>query len=169
MEVNPVGDLVLDTEAMRALADPARLALHDRLRRGGPVSGADADDLRLLELAGLVTCRDGEWAVVGKGIVFEIPDDPEGAAAARALTRVMLLQYVDLPRDWVAEVEPRLDLEWARAAGLFNARVRMTPDELRRLQEGLESLLEPLTTRPAGDTPADAANVRILGYFLPQP
>jgi hypothetical protein len=174
VETNAVGDLVLDEpEAMRVLADPARLALHDRLRREGPATadelGAAAQaQLEELRRVGLVTCETGRWAAVGRGIVFEIPDDPEGQAAARELANVMLLNYADLPRRWVEETEPRLGLAWARASGLFNARVMMTPDELRELQEGLERLLEPLINRPPGLVPEDAASVRILGYFLPE-
>jgi hypothetical protein len=168
VERNAVGDLVLDVAAMRALASPARLTLFDRLRRGGDAGPADAADLEALRLAGLVTNEDGRWAVVGKGIFFEIPEDPEGQAAARDLVRVMLLHSIDVPRDWVTGVEPQLDVEWARAAGLFNARVRMTADELRDLQERLEDLLAPLTTRAPEDVPAGAAEVRILSYFLPE-
>jgi hypothetical protein len=58
---------------------------------------------------------------------------------------------------------------WARAAGLFNARVELEPDELRRLQEDLERLLEPFTNRPVVDRPADARPVRITAYFMPEP
>jgi hypothetical protein len=177
-ELNAVGDLVLtDPRAMRALADPVRLALHDHLRRYGPATAAELaaqvavtehaieEHLRELESSGLVTGGE-RWEAVGKGFVFEIPDDPEGQAAARELSRVMLLRYVDLPRRWVAEDEPRLALDWARAAGLFNARVTLTPDELRGLQEGLERLLEPFLTRDPA--PAEASQVRILGYFMPE-
>ena len=59
----------------------------------------------------------------------------------------MLLNYVDLPRRWIADEGPRLKLEWVRAAGVLNARVTVTPDELRGIQEGLERLLEPFLTR----------------------
>jgi DNA-binding transcriptional ArsR family regulator len=175
--LNAVGDLVLtDPKAMRALADPLRLALHDRLRRHGPATAVElqvlAPDveahLEELQRVGLTTRDDdGRWSTVGKGFVFEIPDDPEGQAAARELTNVMLLSYVDLPSRWVADDEPRLALDWVRAAGLFNARVALTPDELRKLQEGLERLLEPYSTRDAA--PEGAAPVRILSYFLPEP
>ena len=68
----------------------------------------------------------------------------------------------------MSHIEPRLDVTWARAAGLFNARTELTPDELRRLQEDLERLLQPFTSRPAEDRPADAAPVRITAYFLPE-
>jgi hypothetical protein len=181
--LNSAGDLVLsDPQAMLTLADPLRLALHDRLRRQGPATAleleplvqapaADVDaQLETLERAGLVTRDDRRrWTTVGKGFVFEIPDDPDGQAAARQLTNVMLLSYVDLPRRWVDDDEPRLTLDWIRAAGLFNARVTITPDELQALQEELERLLEPYITREPDEAPAGAGPVRILSYFMPEP
>jgi DNA-binding transcriptional ArsR family regulator len=180
-ELNPVGDLVLtDPRAMRALADPTRLALHDRLRQKGPATAAELaghvdaseaaieEHLRALEAVELVTRGHSGWEAVGKGFVFEIPDDPAGQTAARELSRVMFLQYVDLPRRWAAEEESRLGVDWARAAGLFNARVTVTPDELRGIQQRLEELLEPFLIRKADQWPADARRVRILGYFLPE-
>jgi hypothetical protein len=174
-EVNSVGDLVLtDPDAMRALAHPARLGLLDRLRRQGSARAADLGDeatteahLRELERFGLVKRGDDGWSAVGKGFVFEIPDDPEGAAAGRELSKAMFLQYLDVPRRWVVEDEPELELEWIRAAGLLNARVMVTSDELRELQEGLEQLLEPFITRERGDVPEGARRVRIQSYFLP--
>ena len=181
-EVNAVGDLVLTEAAeFEALADPLALSLTDRLRRDGPTTvaalaerlGVAADDaetrLRALESVGLVERTGDAWHAVASGVVFEIPDDPAGQDAARRLTSVMLLQYVDLPRAWVADDEPRLELEWARAAGLFNARVALTPDELRSVQEGLEKVLAPYLTRATEDLPATARRVRVLAYFLPEP
>jgi DNA-binding transcriptional ArsR family regulator len=182
-EVNPVGDLVLtDPEAMRALAHPIRLALLDRLQREGPASAAELaaelqvpappirEHLQELETFGLVmrTEEDDSWSAVTKGLVFEIPDDAEGEAVARQLSNMMLLRSGDLPAKWAAEDEPRLGAEWARAAGVINSRVTVTPDELRGLQEALEQLLEPFITREADDIPSGATRVRILGYFLPE-
>jgi DNA-binding Lrp family transcriptional regulator len=183
--VNAVGDLVL-TEAreLLALADPLALALADRLRREGRASTAQLSieleatepevETRLdeLEAVGIVVRDDGDvddWRAVGTGFVFEIPDDPDGQTAARRLTNVMLLQYVDLPRRWVADDEPRLELDWARAAGLFNAGVALTPDELHSVQASLEDLLAPYLTREADATPDAARRVRVLAYFMPEP
>jgi predicted ArsR family transcriptional regulator len=179
VEVNAVGDLVLtDPAAMRALNDPPRLTLHDALRRRGPSTvdelaerlEAEPTDvearLETLEAAGLVERSGTQWSVVGKGIVFEIPEEPTGQEAARQLRNTMFLQYVDLPRGWVAETEPRLTLEWARSAGLFNARLQLTAAELREVQERLEELLEPFLTRDA--PPEGGGEVRILAYFMPR-
>jgi DNA-binding transcriptional ArsR family regulator len=183
--VNSVGDLVLtDPEAMRALADPVRLGLLDRLRRAGTATAPELasqiretpsavqDHLRELEAFGLVTRRDAaeesHWSAVAKGFVFEIPEEPEGQAAARRLSNVMLLHYVDLPRKWAASDEPRLSLEWARAAGLLNARVAVTADELRGIQDELERVLEPFIKRESDELPVNAAPVRVLSYFLPE-
>jgi hypothetical protein len=173
MRVNAVGDLVLtDPEGMRALAEPGRLALLDRLRREGSATTAElsVESLQLEELErfGFVTRVERGWEAVGKGFVFEIPEDPAGQAAARDLSRAMMARYVRLPEQWLAEDEPRLEVEWSRAAGLLNAGVTVTADELRGLQEGLERLLEPFITRESGDVPAGARPARILAYFLPQ-
>ena len=147
--LNAVGDLVLnDPRELRALADPKQLALFDLLRREGSMTttelaqGADLDQgaveegLRELESLGLLERAVGpngetRWASAVKGIHFEIPDDPEGQVAARRLSSAMIANYAELPTAWVRDQEPRLDLEWARAAGLFNARVRLTAAELR--------------------------------------
>src|SRR5262249_19282763 len=113
--------------------------------------------------------RDGErWLPAAKGIYFEIPDDPEGQGAARELSNVMLAKYAGLPAAWLREQEPKLELEWARAVGLFNARIELTADELRTVQEELEQLLEPYTARPSDEIPRDAAPVRIMAFFMPE-
>jgi predicted transcriptional regulator len=180
--LNAVGDLVLSEPGeLDVLADALRLTLFDLVRRYGPVTTAalaerSAEDvsvvdrsLRALASYGLVDEAAGQWTTDAKGIYFEIPAEPDAQRAARALSNVMLAQYASLPAAWVRDEEPQLGLEWARAAGLFNARVDLTPDELRGLQESLESLLEPFTTRSHADVPTEATTVRILAYFLPQP
>jgi Helix-turn-helix domain len=185
--LNAVGDLVLDDpRALRALADPARLTLFDLIRREGTATSATLarvadrdrpsveDDLRELESLGLIEATagvhgDAVWSTPAKGIYFEIPEDPEGQAAAGQLSNTMLAKYAELPPAWVREQEPRLAAAWAREAGLFNARVLLTPDELRGIQEGLERLVEPFTARAAADTPTGVAPVRILAFFMPEP
>jgi DNA-binding transcriptional ArsR family regulator len=184
--LNAVGDLILtEPRELRALADPLRLTLFDLARRHGPVTTTELarlteqdrasveGHLRELESVGVVEQAvadggDAAWTTSVKGISFEIPDERRAQQAARDLSNTMLAKYADLPTTWVREEEPKLELEWARAAGLFNARVDLTADELRGIQVDLERLLEPFTARPAEDVPAGAAAVRILAYFLPE-
>jgi DNA-binding transcriptional ArsR family regulator len=180
--MNAVGDIVLtEVKALRALADPARLDLFDLVRRDGPIAVEDVcarlglaatpaeNQLRQLAEAGLIEQdRAGRWSTEARGIYFEIPDEPQAQRAARELSNAMLVRYASIPSEWVHGIEPSLDVTWARATGLFNARVELTPDELRRLQNDLEQLLEPFTNRSVSDRPADAAPVRILAYFLPE-
>jgi DNA-binding transcriptional ArsR family regulator len=182
-KLNAVGDVVLTgVDELRALADPVRLDLFDLVRREGPLGVEDAakrlelsadaasSHLRALGDAGLLD-RDaaGGWSTVARGIYFEIPDEPEAQQAARALSSTMLAKYASIPSEWVERVEPLLDVSWAREAGLFNARPELAPDELRRLQDDLERLLEPFVNRAAEDRPPGAAPVRITAYFLPEP
>src|SRR5262249_28392807 len=112
---------------------------------------------------------DGKWRTEARGIYFQIPDEPDAQRAARELSNTMFLKYATLPSEWASHSEPLLGVAWARAVGLFNARVELAPEELRRLQEDLEELLEPFTNRPAKDRPADASPVRIAAYFMPEP
>jgi DNA-binding transcriptional ArsR family regulator len=182
---NAVGDVVLeDPSAMRALADPARLALHAALRRRGRetvgelAASLEADPrstgahLQALEDVGLVERSgpgdDAAWAAVGKGIFFEIPEDAEGQSAARELGKAMLLQYADLPRQWVTDDEPQLSQAWARVAGSLNVRLLVSPDELQQIQEALEKLLERYVTREPDAAPPGASHVRLLSYFMPE-
>ncbi len=188
MQMNSVGDLVLtDPLAMRALAHPIRLSLFDRLRRHGAATTIELslamretpstiqEHLLELEKFGFVTrdndvadAKENRWSTPFKGFVFEAPADLEGQLAARQLGNVMLLSYVDLPKEWVADVEPKLELEWVRAAGVLNVRVTVTTDELREIQESIEKLLEPFITRETSRVPTGAVRVRILSYFMPE-
>jgi DNA-binding transcriptional ArsR family regulator len=189
MEVNEVGDVVLtDPRAIRTLADASRLALHDALRRGGAATARDLapilasqprqilEHLEALEEVGLVErcetavgSEQAKWAAIGRGVFFEIPEDPEGQRAARQLANTMFSQYLDVPRRWVSDDEPRLTLAWARAAGLLNVRLLVTPDELREIQSAIEGVLERYVTRRDDDAARGASGVRLLSYFMPEP
>jgi DNA-binding transcriptional ArsR family regulator len=164
-------------EAMRVLAEPVRLAITDRLTRHGAATTAELAEavgvedvvahLERLTEVGLIK-RDGDsWEACGRGIFFEIPEDgdEEVQQAARALSNAMLLSYEHLPRQWVEGTEPELELDWARSAGLFNAGMWLTAEELRKVQEDLEVLLMPYLQRKE-PTP-DSRRVRMLAYFLP--
>jgi hypothetical protein len=66
----------------------------------------------------LLTAGSGEWRAAGSGFVFEIPEDPEGQVAGRQLANAAALYHEDLPHHWLKDDEPRLPLEWLRAAAV---------------------------------------------------
>ena len=181
VRLNEVGDVILDdVRQLEALADPERLTVFERLQRSGGETIEDlgemlgrshaslAASLASLESAGLVRQVAGGWEAHGRGLFLQLSDhDPAAEAAARALGNVMLLAAADVPRTWVSEVEPRLETEWAGAAGMFGASPVLTAEELTGLQEALEVLLEPYLNRDRADVPPDARKVRLQAYFLP--
>jgi hypothetical protein len=183
---NPHGDLVLsDPETLRAVAQPERYALLTRLQRHGPATvgglaaDLDSDDtttqshLDVLAGHGLVrraTDRpDPAWEAVATGLLVELPDDPESQAVARLLTTQMLLEAVAMPAAWWDDDEPHLRQEWRRVAGLINARLWMTPDELQSVNDQIEELTAPYANRPESERPGDARRVRVQCYLMPEP
>jgi DNA-binding transcriptional ArsR family regulator len=179
---------ITDPQTMRALAHPVRLAILERLQRYGPATATElaphvgatptVASWHLRHLAGFGLVRDAEpgpdrrqrrWEAVGKGFRFELGSDEEGAAAARALAQQMFLRYGDLPHRWITEVEPVLEPEWRRLGGLANTRVALTAEELAGVQDTIERALAPYVKRAATDRPADARDVRLMRYVLPEP
>lgn len=185
---NPFGDLELtEPQAMRALAHPVRLAILSRLQRDGAATATELSEhvgaspsvtswhLRHLAEFGLV--RDSElgsdrrkryWEASARGFRFQFPDDEEGQAATRALSRTMLEQAAALPLRWLSETEPLLEPEWRRESGQSNTGVHVTVDELATINAAVEQVLAPYVTRDQAALPEGARRVSILRYVLPE-
>jgi len=185
---NPLGDFeITDPQAMRALAHPVRLAALSYLQRYGPATATQLSTevgaspsvtswhLRHLAAFGLVADepdpgadkRKRWWRAVSRGFRFEMPDSPEGQAAGRLLRAEMMTEAIEQTGRWLAEVEPDLDEEWSRLAGSSNTRVRLTPEELRAIEDSIEDLLAPYVRREESQSPAGARNVRLVRLHLP--
>ncbi|MFE9688294.1 ArsR/SmtB family transcription factor [Micromonospora sp. NPDC005806] len=187
-EGNPYGDLELtDPTAMRALSHPVRLAILSRLQRHGAATATELSEhvgaspsvtswhLRHLARFGLVRdsahggdARKRYWEASARGFRFQFPDDEDGRVASQVLSRTMFAQHEDTPRRWMAEVEPRLEPEWRRAAGLSNTGVRLTPTELAAVNAAIEQVLAPYVTRDPADQPPGSRHVRIMRYVMPE-
>lgn len=188
---NPYGDVELDPRGMRALAHPVRLAILSRLQGHGPstatalapIVGATPSvtswHLRHLAEHGLV--RDAEvesdgrqrwWEAVGTGFRFVAGDGEDAEAsldAASLLGRSMMEQAAQLPERWAREVEPLLEVEWRRAAGLSNTTIEVTADELAEVEAAVEQLLAPYVLRKSSPGASDdTRRVRMLRYVLPE-
>lgn len=183
--MNLLGDVELDARGMRALAHPVRLAILRQLRGNGPNTASGLSPavgaspsvtswhLRHLADHGLVedAPTDGGgrkrwWQAVGKGFRFNADaDDPEAAS----LLRDAVEHSEDgLLERWSTLTRPRLELRWLQVASRWNTELVATPDELRRLEEGLEQLVAPLANRDLTQLPEGARPVRMLHYLLPE-
>ncbi|MEU2610419.1 helix-turn-helix domain-containing protein [Micromonospora sp. NPDC007271] len=185
---NPYGDLELtDPKAMRALSHPVRLAILSRLQRYGAATATELSEhvgatpsvtswhLRHLAGFGLVQdsgtggdARKRYWEASTRGFRFQFPDDEEGQAASQVLSRALFAQYADAPQRWMTEVEPRLEPEWRREAGVSNTGVRLTVAELAAVNAAIEQVLAPYVTRDAADQPPDGRHVRFVRYVMPE-
>ncbi|HEX2706000.1 MAG TPA: helix-turn-helix domain-containing protein [Candidatus Lustribacter sp.] len=186
---NPYGDVELGTQGMRALAHPVRLAILIQLQNHGPKTatalapavGASPSvtswHLRHLAKHGLVrdsdvgtSGRERWWEAASRGFRFTAEDEA-GREAQRLLSAVLEEVEGDLPGQWTADVEPRLEPQWRSAAGRSNTRVLVTLEELAELESAIEALLAPYVLRKDAGTdtiPAQARGVRLLRYVLPE-
>ncbi len=170
------------------MAHPVRLAILSRLQGYGPSTatalaplvGATPSvtswHLRHLAEHGLV--RDAEvesdgrqrwWQAAGGGFRFTPTEDAAGRDAATLLERVMFDQAHDLPGRWARDVEPLLEDDWRRSAGLSNTTFLATADELAEVEAAIEELLAPFVRRRSDRVEVEGArNVRMLRYVLPE-
>jgi len=185
------GDVVVtDPRMMRALAHPARLTIMDILRREGPSSATElapragispsAASWHLRHLASFGLVRDGEphpdgrarrWAAAVPGFRFDVPadaDNAEGYTAARTLAREMMAHAQGKVARWLTEVEPELDAEWSRVAGVSDTGVDVDAAELAAILDGIEMVLAPYVNREAGERPAGSRRVRLVRFVLPE-
>ena len=187
---NPLGDIELtDPQQMRALAHPVRLAIMSRLQRFGPATATELSpqvgatpsvtSWHLRHLAGFGLVRDAargddrrarRWEAAGRGYRFAVPpgdEDSEGVAAARVLSQLVFAQNALVPREWAADVEPRLTGPWRQVAGVSNTRVVVSATEAEAINDAIEAMLAPFVVREPGDRPHGARGVRVLRYLLP--
>lgn len=176
-----------DPRALRALAHPVRLDLIGLLRRGGPLTATQAGErigespsscsfhLRQLAKYGLVeeaggghgrerpwraTAISTEWAARGS--------DDEADAAGAMLSRVVVERYFESALGWLDRRAVE-DPEWVDAAAISDALVYMTAAELRELDRGFRTLLEPYLKRlETREQPAEGARpVNVIALAFP--
>jgi DNA-binding transcriptional ArsR family regulator len=177
----------LDATVMRAMAHPARLALLEHLRNGGPATAtecagvvglspsATSYHLRALARAGLVEAAPGRgdgrerlWRITaGRYEVSGVADlAPEGREALRALLE-SLLAWDDIR---VRRYLSRLDAEpgeWQDAAFFMDSTLLVTAEELTRLGQAVEALIAPYRNDRRPDRPPGTRPVSLAVRALP--
>ena len=178
----------LDAAVMRAMAHPARLALLEHLRNGGPATAtecagvvglspsATSYHLRALARAGLVEAAPGRgdgrerlWRVTaGRYGLSGVADlAPEAREALRALLE-SLLAWDDIR---VRQYLSRLDAEpgeWQDAALFMDSTLQVTAEELTELGEAIQDLLAPYRKDRRADPPAGTRPVSLSVRALPR-
>ena len=177
-----------DPVAIRALAHPLRIKLHELVGRQGPTTAAQAarqlgvsqalasHHLRQLAKYGFVepadttSHRDHPWRVTFTSHSLPRAGEDEASAAVDVLDRVVAERGIEHLVAWQSrrdEYDPR----WQRHAGVGQSLVYLTVEEFAELHRALDALIIPLVERRRlGDRaarPADAQPVNLTLISVP--
>ncbi len=178
---------ILDTAVMRAMAHPARLALLEHLRNGGPATAtecagvvglspsATSYHLRALARAGLVEAAPGRgdgrerlWRfTAGRYAVTGVADlAPEGREALRALMESLLAWDEARVRRYLTQLDAEPP-EWQDAAFFMDSTLQLTAAELTEVSQAVYELLEPYRKDRRTDLPPGTRPVSVAIRALP--
>jgi DNA-binding transcriptional ArsR family regulator len=178
---------ILDTAVMRAMAHPARLALLEHLRNGGPATAtecagvvdlspsATSYHLRALARAGLVEAAPGRgdgrerlWRITaGRYAVTGVADlAPEGRDALRALLESLLAWDDVRVRRYLSHLDSEPP-EWQDAAFFMDSTLQLTAEELTTLSQALDTLIAPYRKDRRRDLPPGTRPVSLALRALP--
>jgi DNA-binding transcriptional ArsR family regulator len=178
---------ITDTEALKALAHPVRMALLEALVTEGPLTASQAAELvgespsncswhlRKLAEHGFVeeapggTGRNRPWRAVSDGFEWNDEDaDPAARLAGEALTEALLdreLQRLRTARRRQADEPP----QWREATALAQSQLWLTADEARAVSEALRELFLTHAERHHQPQlrPEGARLVSLVGWLVP--
>ncbi|MFG1707669.1 ArsR/SmtB family transcription factor [Nonomuraea sp. M3C6] len=167
-------DGLSDPKAMRALAHPARLMILDRLAVEGSATATEVAEgagitpsaasyhLRMLAKYGFVEDapprgdgRERLWQSVDAPLSVGVhPDDqPEVRDAKVSVMTAFLREANEAAGRAMAHVDREPD-EWRDVTRFSRTRIRVDAEELARLSEAIEKLLEPYVARNRGEKEA---------------
>lgn len=157
----PDGELIVDADVLRALANPIRTQLLSALRRGGPGTatqlaerlrldtGTTSYHLRRLASAGLIVedsergnHRDRWWKPAHPRTVF---NDIDTTRAEPELATTFLHNIARLSGDEVLryiDAAPTMPRAWQKVSGLNDTALELTPTELKRVLQEIDDVIE---------------------------
>jgi DNA-binding transcriptional ArsR family regulator len=169
-----------DPKTMRALAHPLRLTLIEQLGLAGTLTATEASEivgespascsfhLRTLAKYGFVEeagggqGRERPWRLAHRGLSYtDTGDDPEAQLAAEALTGTLVERWIGRIQRYFA-ARPSYPVKWRDVTGFNQSVIYVTPEELHRLDEETqvilnrhkERMLDP-SLRPEGCGPVE--------------
>lgn len=175
---------VLDLPSMKALSHPLRTQLFNELAAHGPATatslaervnestGSTSYHLRQLEKHGFIeeivdrgNGRERWWRRVPVPVHTGGPDSPQspaGIAAARLLASGSNEFSEQMIRDFIARDQETIPQRWRDASDLSVSILRLTPDELVELMDGIHALVETFRQRHELDSASDADTSRVF-------
>jgi DNA-binding transcriptional ArsR family regulator len=177
--------ITLDAQAVKVLAHPLRSRLLSRLRTTGPATatelaaalatntGATSYHLRKLESVGLVA-DTGEG--VGKRRLWRAAtdfhswtnsafrDDEDASTALNWLQRDYVRQFAERAERWL-DAAADWPAEWVDVLGLDDTFVTVTPEQMRELQQRLDTILAEF--RAVGEGDVGARRISVYTYARP--
>ncbi|HZC61895.1 MAG TPA: helix-turn-helix domain-containing protein [Streptosporangiaceae bacterium] len=177
-----------DSQTLRALTHPVRIALIEALLLGGAMTATEVGErigesattcsfhLRQLAKYGFVEEAGGgkgrsrPWQLTATGMQFSsVHADPETEMAAVALVRMLRDRQFARYQTWL-ETNQNFPREWRDAAGSSESIIYLTPGELDQLSEEVLALVLPRFRERLTDParrPPDAVPVEILMLAYP--
>lgn len=177
-----------DAASMRVLAHPTRLRLLGLLRERGPQTAAQLGDVvdeapgtisyHLSKLASIdligpaerptADRRERWWQATTQLTTWEpadLLDDPDRLVASSALQKSIAQAYATRFGEYI-DATPALPREWVAAGASGDRSLRLTVDELARLRDELESVVDRWLDASAAHDPSvdDGAEPVVLVY-----
>lgn len=176
---------VIGTEALIALAVPARFALLNHLLAAGPRTASQCADvvgesasncswhLRALAKVGLVEpgppegdARSRPWQATAVGFDFSGDSGPAAMVAGKAVAGISGEHADKLYHRYLAR-EELLPERWTQVSGASGYSLNLTPDELDSLMGAIDALIRPYVRPIRADAPEGSAVVNVtLRVFL---
>lgn len=183
----PRRPVLTDPDVLQALAHPVRLDLLSYLAAAGPATASQCAravgdtpsncsyHLRALHRHGLVEPAEGEdrrtrpWRATITGFEMDADIDPAtaaGRAATAVLSAAVALEQRQL-RDFLSRRD-RVPAPWRVVTGSSRYTLRVSPSELRALEERMDALVRPyLAPTRTEKVPADAELIHLGTYAIP--
>jgi len=182
----PVGRVVTDARAMRALAHPLRMELLELMRRDGEITATRAAELLdenpgnmswhlqtlakygFVEETGEGRGRSRPWRLASERQSFDTGvADPEVVAAGEALERTFSERTYNQLREWWSR-RLTYPVKWRRASFMSNSVTYLTAAELAEVTDEVNAIYTRYTERSDPEQrPAVALPVRLYVHGHP--
>jgi DNA-binding transcriptional ArsR family regulator len=182
----PVGRVVTDARAMRALAHPLRVELLELMRRDGEITATRAAELLdenpgnmswhlqtlakygFVEETGEGRGRSRPWRLASERQSFDTGvADPEVVAAGEALERTFAERTYNQLREWWSR-RLTYPVKWRRASFMSNSVAYLTAAELAEVTDEVNAIYTRYTERSDPEQrPVGALPVRLYAHGHP--